>query len=450
MKTNLFFKSILLILVVFTACEKESVEDNNPLSPVEFQLVVNQSNLKSANGNELLSTEIANVKSALVSIATNEGNMVYEQEQIELFNFNEKFITKKLLLEVGNYVLTEFLLLDTNGNVIYATPKEGAELASLVNDPLSIDFSVRLNQTTTVYPEVLSINDFEPADFGYVEFGFRYIKTFDFVVGIYTLDNEQTPTASNANIVVSANGKEYINKEIEGILNILTINDGLEVYTITVEKDGYKAFSKNYTLEQLKQYETTPLDVYLEKISELTLDYTKIIDATLSSYNPDNNNGDATFNQAFSWTILGDPVNVRFVMGFDLSDIPEGKQIKSATLSLFYADNHPDPLEKDIYGGQNDLKIELIGQDWDESTVTWNNQPSTIAVGTKIIPADGNGKVDKPDIDITELVQLMINNPDGNNGIKVSQLVEIQYRSSFFASTENEMIDKRPKLNIVF
>jgi hypothetical protein len=445
MKTKLLLGSVILLLIGFTACEKETIKNGDASSPVEFKLSINENNLKSTK-----SDEITNVKSAIVTIANNQGTLIYEQEEIELTNFNGSFISNKLLLEVGDYTLTEFLILDNNGNVAYASPKEDSELASLVNDPLAINFSVEINQTTTVTPEVLSISDFEPADFGYVEFGFKYIKTFNFVVGIYTIDDSQTPTASNANITVTANNKTYIDKEIEGILNILTINDGLESYSIVAEKTGYKTFSKAYTLEQLKEYETTPLDVYLEKIDEIILDYTKITDAAVTTYNRNNNLGDEPFIEAFSWTISGVPVNVRFVMGFDLSDIPEGQQIKSATLSLFYADNHPDPLEKTMFGGQNDLKIELIGEDWDENSVTWDNQPSTIAVGTKTIQSDGNGKVDKPNIDITELVQLMINNPDGNNGIKISQLVERTYRSSFFASTENELTDKRPILKIEF
>lgn len=450
MKTKFLLSSVIMLIIGFTACEKDSSETRKALSPLEFKLVVNGSSLKPANSKNPKSTEVTNVKSALVSIADNAGNLVYDLEEIELINFNGNYISNKLLLEVGNYTLTDFLILDNDGNVSYASPKEGSELAHLVNNPLAIDFLVEINQITTVTPEVLNINDFEPADFGYVEFGFNYIKTFDFVVGIYTMNNEQKPIASNANITVNANGKDYINKKIDGILNILTINDGLDIYTITITKEGYKTFNKTFTLEQLKEYEKTPLDVYLEEISELTIDYTKIVDANLSSYYPNHNSGDATFIQAFSWTISGVPANVRFAMRFDLNEIPKGQQIKNATLSLFYADNHPDPLFGGFYGGKNDLKIELISQDWDESTVTWNNQPSTISEGAKTIPADANGKIDKPDIDITELVQLMINNPNSNYGIKISQLIESRYRSSFFASTENEIVNKRPMLTIIF
>jgi len=448
MNTKKFITGLFLILVAFTACNKDSIEDNESLSQVEFKMTVSENSSKSTTKSSLKSAEVTNVESALVSIADDNGNLVYELEQIDLVNFNGSFITNKLLLEVGNYTVTEFLLL-TDGNVAYATPKDSSDLASLVNDPLAIEFSVNLNETTTVSPEVLCIDNFEPSDFGYVEFGFRYIETFNFIMGIYTLDDDQAATVSNANITLTANEKEYINKEIEGILNILTINDGLEAYTIEVEKSGYETFSKTYTAEELQQYETTPLDIYLEKITDITLDYNKITDATLSSYYPDSNEN-GTFNQAFAWTFSGSQANCRFLMGFDLSDIPEGQQIKSAKLSLFYADNHPDSLHANFYGGQNELKIELIDEAWDETTVTWNNQPSTISPSlTAIIPADENGKIDKPDIDITELIQAMINNPDGVNGIKVSQTIEARYRSSFFASTENELIDKRPQLKII-
>lgn len=433
--------SILLLLVSFTACKKESIEDSIATSPAEFNLAVSTNALKS--------TELSDVSSALVSIVSSDSASIYNLEEIELVSFNDSYISSQLLLEVGDYKVTDFLILDSNGNVVYATPKTGSDLALLVENPLSVDFSVEENQTTTVPLEVLSIDGYDPSDFGYVEFTISHVKTFNFAVGIYTLDDEDNSTESNANITVTANSKTLINKEIEGALNILTINDGLEEYSIEVTKDSYEAFSQTYTLEELKQYEDTPLNIYLEKTDSVILDYSKITDASITSYYPDNNVGDNNYLQSYTWTISGTQVTCRSVMAFDLNSIPTGTQIKSATLSLYYADNLSNDIQG-FTGGENDLKIELVTQEWDESTITWNNQPSVSTTNAVTIPADGDGKVDKPDIDITTLIQTMINNSDGNFGIMISQIEETPYKSSFFASTENELVDKRPILKIEF
>ncbi len=433
--------SILLLLISFTACKKDNVEDSVATSPVEFDFA--------ASSNALKSTDLSDVTSALVSIVNSDSTIIYDLEEIDLISFNDSYISDQLLLEVGDYQVTEFLILDSNGNVIYASPKEGSDLALLVDNPLSVDFTVEKNETTTVPLEVLSIESYNPSDFGYVEFGFSYVKTFNFVVGIYTLDSEENSTASNANITVTANSKTLIDKEIEGALNILTVNDGLEEYELEITKDGYETYTQSYALEELKQYENTPLDIYLESIDSVIIDYSKITDASITSYYPDNNYGDQNYLQSYTWTINGTSVTCRTVMAFDLSEIPQGTTIKNATLSLYYADNLTNNIQG-FSGGENDLKIELIAESWDADTITWNNQPSVSTTNAVTIPADGNGKIDKPDIDITELIQTMINNSDGNFGVMISQVDETPYRSSFFASTENEVQDKRPILKIEF
>jgi hypothetical protein len=56
-------------------------------------------------------------------------------------------------------------------------------------------------------------------------------------------------------------------------------------------------------------------------------------------------------------------------MTFPLTALPAGKQIISATLTLYHRGN-PGPAPDPSY-----IQVLTIGQDWNENTITWNNAP---------------------------------------------------------------------------
>jgi hypothetical protein len=115
-----------------------------------------------------------------LSIKDNNGKLVESSKKITLYNFGGSFVTESLQLNVGNYSLTEFMILDSANNVMYATPMEGSDLAQYVNDPLPINFSINENGTTHITPQVLAITlKTPPESFGYVSFGFEVIQIKD-------------------------------------------------------------------------------------------------------------------------------------------------------------------------------------------------------------------------------------------------------------------------------
>jgi hypothetical protein len=54
---------------------------------------------------------------------------------------------------------------------------------------------------------------------------------------------------------------------------------------------------------------------------------------------------------------------------FPLTSLPVGKEVISATLTLYHSGN-PGPAPESAY-----IQVLTIGQDWDENTITWNNAP---------------------------------------------------------------------------
>jgi len=113
---------------------------------------------------------------ALVVIEDLNGNAIVPQKKLPLYNFGEGYLSESIEINTGEYYLTQFFILDDNDSILYATPKEGSELAQFVDDPLPILFSVKENESTLVTPQVLEVSSTDtPESFGYVGFGFDVV-----------------------------------------------------------------------------------------------------------------------------------------------------------------------------------------------------------------------------------------------------------------------------------
>lgn len=128
--------------------------------------------------------------------------------------------------------------------------------------------------------------------------------------------------------------------------------------------------------------------------------------------------------------------NTRSLIQFDLSVIPAGSVINSATFAWYLWN---------LYLVSPDITIYRINQDWGELTVTWNNQPTY---------ADNIGSyLGKPvgwvTTSITSAVQNWVNGVWANWGFiflsenPATQGGVLHYSSDYLADTS-----KRPKLTV--
>jgi hypothetical protein len=133
-------------------------------------------------------------------------------------------------------------------------------------------------------------------------------------------------------------------------------------------------------------------------------------DSFIDQYNPSTNNGSLTLvkvrnNDGYG---SGDDFSLDPLLAFDISSIPAGATVTSATMYLYYYvydDNDP--------AGRTLTCYRLTGS-WTESTVTWNNQPTRSATMSSqaIVPAAYGWM----SWDVTSDVQDFVNGSETNYG----------------------------------
>jgi hypothetical protein len=444
MKKNLNLLLVLFFCLSIASCKKESSNDYTK-STIQFSYnTKSQSDIKSAKVAE-------NAKYIVVSIVKDDGTNVINSEKIALFNFNGVLISNPVSLLTGDYELSQFLILDSADNVILATPFEGSEKAYLVNDPLNISFTIEKDVVCKLIPEVLSLEGSTPEQFGYATFSFSEISTLNFLVTTFIYDaSVENFILTTAAIKVSANSKVIYNGNLEAITNNIAVNDEFENYTIEINKEGYKTYLQTFTNAELKLFfsstDNGPLKVILEKQDKLILQpgSEEGIDAVVCSIIPDENRGTTTHSAPYAWTQEGILNIVRPLIDFNLKNkIKQGTTIKKASLYLYFAEYGSNK----SHAGENAFYIKRITSPWEELSVTWNNQPNTTDENQVLVPKSENQYQDYV-IDVTALIQDIINNPENSYGIMLQLVNETPYNKAMFASSDNANSTKWPKLVI--
>ncbi len=172
-------------------------------------------------------------------------------------------------------------------------------------------------------------------------------------------------------------------------------------------------------------------------------------DALLTSLARNTNYSDHADFSALAWTNRGSLVHVRALLAFDLSEIPIGAVIEKAYLSL-YSYKSPANGAHSTRSGSNKSVLQRVTSPWEEHTVTWNTQPSTTAIGQVYLPASRSAIQNYEQIEVSQLVQDMVNSPGANHGFMLRLAIEEVYRSMIFASSDHLNGALHPKLEVTF
>jgi len=253
---------VALLMLVFS-CDKDKNDDainSDEVGKVVFNLslandVQNESKLKSAPGFD-------QARTVVLSIEKENGDATdYASTKVDMNNMTDDFFSQNLPL--GEYKLTECLILDIEDNAIYAIPVAGSSQAQNVGNPLSIGFSVNQGQQTNVPLEIVSTYRSTPADFGLTRFSWTPIITFPLIINV--IEKGQAGNFLTASLTVSKDTYSKTEELSANMVNYLTIKDGFDDYTLTITKPGFITYTTKMSRDDLRRYEANPLSIELER-----------------------------------------------------------------------------------------------------------------------------------------------------------------------------------------
>jgi hypothetical protein len=451
----------LVIISVFGifSCEQKSTSDSLK-GTAEFSLnlqdEINPTKSGISSDSGIISYQL------MVSVEDMNGNPVLTDEMIPVYSFGTGFISEKIEIKTGEYLLTKFLVINPSGEVILASPVEGSPLAYLVNNPLPINFNIYPDQVTKIVPEVLPAGDHNPGEFGYASFGIHIVKPLNFWTVCF-LDNPliMAPIQfTSARLTIYANDGWHYTFLLEPTINHLLIRGGSEFYTFILEKEGFPVQTMNFSAFQLiGATEENPLVLKIpwgSQFETLVLqpgpDAGK--DAMISNLQPDINFGDHKYFEA---TFLSEPVltvmrSNRSLIWFDMNSLPKSAVIQKVVLQLFC--DIPVPLDSTVTVNSNGTSPVFIGgvlqqiiTPWEESKVTWNTQPATTEANQVLIsPFILNGNF--IEVNVTSLFKPSAEMASPNYGMLFRLYPNDGFPGFRFASSDFSVPNMRPKLII--
>ncbi|OHD10775.1 MAG: hypothetical protein A2086_14495 [Spirochaetes bacterium GWD1_27_9] len=279
--TKNVFLLIWFGLLLVLGCSNPNIINQVPQPEIQkgtVEFVFDDGKSDSIN-KSILRSVITDAKAIIVTIKDSSNQTVYDKKKLNLFTMNGKFISEPLSLIVGTYSLVEYLVVDTNDNVIFATPLAGSSKAYLVKNPLPITFTVAKDKSVKLIPEILDTANFTPTDFGYASFSFKVVKTLDFLLGVFAYDDfEENFILTTASIQIKGDDNVIYTSALEAKTNVITTNDDYANYEIIITKSGYKNYSKTVTNAELKGFADKPLVVVLEKDIEINFNNYEVKD----------------------------------------------------------------------------------------------------------------------------------------------------------------------------
>ncbi|MGQ1785179.1 DNRLRE domain-containing protein [Saccharicrinis sp. GN24d3] len=465
--TGLASKTLFLmafLMCTFTSCEKDpGNEPGSDLGQLEFNFSSDdlQESLKSTvDGDSTENGDFAYYK-LLISVVDEDGVVVLDKEAVSLYKFWDGFISEKVELKEGTYTLTEFMIINSNGEVVFATPKEGSPLAYLVEKPLPVNFIIEASDVTGLRIEVIPVGDHPPEDFGYVNFGIGIVRPLAFFTAAY-INHPLIMAPSRfieANLDVYDPEGKYYEFKLEAKVNELVIKGLRGNYIFLLKTDDYeKKFMFSYR-ELKMSSEDNPLLLPIGDNSgiyemEFMASPDTTMDAMITDLNGNENFGD---HPMFSASFKSEPIltvmrTTRSLMYYDIRRyLPKSATIKKVQLTLtvtgdIYTMQQQNTDMLPMYTGV----FKQIVEEWKEEGVTWNNQPETTDANKVIIYYNPWIDFNKRTYDITRLFVPVDKANYPNYGFMFTHYPENISGGIEFGSSDAKNRDDRPVFKVYY
>ncbi|MFY0600094.1 MAG: hypothetical protein JXR03_10520 [Cyclobacteriaceae bacterium] len=238
----------LFILIGLISCEEPITEAAKGQLSLHFQ------SLRTGDSNDRIIQ--ATPSTITISIEGENASPLWNLFEMDLIPFGDGYLTSVLPISTGNYQITDFIVLDSEGKTLYACPLENSSLEYLVSDPLPIFFSVIESQLTSITPQVVGLENHIAEDFGYSEFTLDIVSSFQIHVATYGYENKKKDRYP-INALVQINGdqkvlfSDYLGEEED----VLTLLDGYDNYTISATFPGHGSYYETFDGEEIKKFD---------------------------------------------------------------------------------------------------------------------------------------------------------------------------------------------------
>lgn len=210
----------------------------------------------------------ANPSSVVVSIESSTGEVILDEQKIDIISFNNSYLVNPILLEQGDYKLTKFLVLNESEEVVYASPVEGSVLAPFVSNPLALPFSIGSDEVTQVEIEVVNTESINPEDLGYASISFTIVPSLDVLVSVLKQEFDSYHFV-NSTLTVSGDNDSLYSLPIGDSINVVKVLTDYNELTFSVTTDDGLSAEIKVSTDSISNYRTTPLTIILP--NELTL-----------------------------------------------------------------------------------------------------------------------------------------------------------------------------------
>jgi hypothetical protein len=203
--------------------------------------------------------------SLMISMESASGEPIYSLENIPFSKSGNGFTTAGLDVNPGEYVLTEFMLVDAEGKIMYTIPYSDSPLKGAVTSPLGINVTVTPNAPGKVTTEVLNVSRHKPSDFGLASF--RTSNSFQIVVS----ENESGKSVS-ANAVILDQQDTVASMVLPAKKSRISFDGSPDkTYTLVVSKAACAPYVAEFTLgEWAKTYRNKAMKVSLAPAFTMT------------------------------------------------------------------------------------------------------------------------------------------------------------------------------------
>lgn len=397
----------------------------------------------------------------VITVVSTDGEVVMEDRRIPLIGFGSEFISEKIELKAGEYLLEKFLVIGPYGNVVYAAPLEGSPRAYLVNHPLPLHFVVKPEQVSHLSPEVLRVHHSSPADFGYASFSFNVVRPI--VAWVMVVDDNplsmRPSSAIPARMTLRARDGWTHEYSLRAGANKVLVKPGYEWFKVVVKNPDYPILKEEIAARKLiNSTEERPVVFQMGEGA-----YEKLVlqpgpergkDAMITDLESEKNFGDHPYFEA---SFLTEPVltvmrTKSSLIEFHLNDLPKSATIEKVLLTLSFEHMIWDSTMAALEPGDmvdRYIALQQIIEPWEEHKVTWSNQPATSEANQVIIPMFDIYSSMQRRYDVTSIFVNELDIP--NYGMMLKVVMDNPYPGGWqFVSSDYKIPEMRPALTVLY